>query len=111
MNGSLPLSGAGRRAAERQQAESLRHHLQRSAHLQPGPGVGERPPGLDRPEHRVPDEKEESRMKYLIVCVHPRDGSTVIMETDDKMEAVRECNMYNALSREERYTIYQEAEI
>lgn len=49
-------------------------------------------------------------MKYLIVCIHPRDGATVIRETDDMTEAIHLCNHYNWVDPTSRYTIYTEWE-
>ena len=50
-------------------------------------------------------------MKYLVICIHPRDGATVVFQTDDKNEAIRECNLYNRECTVSRYTIYSEADI
>ena len=50
-------------------------------------------------------------MKYLIICIHPEYGASIVFETDDKMEAIRECNLYNRECSASRYTIYSEAEI
>lgn len=49
-------------------------------------------------------------MKYLVIKIHERDGSTVIDETDDIMAAIHICNRYNQMKDGNRYTIYSEWE-
>ena len=50
-------------------------------------------------------------MKYLVIKINSRDGSTVIHESDNVNEAIRLCNRYNRMNDGNRYTIYSELEV